>query len=186
MLYGHNFKPVTIQVDGKEFHKVFAEAGETTLVYVALDGETHPTLIHDVDLDPLTNLPRHVDFYAVTKGEKVTVNIPIEFIGESPAADVGANIVKVLHEIEIEVDPMNIPHNFTVDLSALAALNDQIHVRDISLPQGVELKTNPDEVVALAQEVAQEKEEAAAPADISTVEVEKKGKEDVPEEAGAE
>jgi len=142
-------------------------------------------LIHEVDLDPLTNQPRHVDFYAVTKGEKVQVAIPIEFVGESPAVEAGANLVKVLHEIEIEADPMNLPHEFTVDLSVLATVNDQIHVRDIKLPSGVTLVTDAEEVIALVQEVAAEKEEVAEPADITSVEVEKKGKEEGAEETAA-
>ena len=137
-----------------------------------------------MDLDPLTNRPRHVDFYAVTKGEKVEVAIPLVFVGISSAVEAGANLVKVLHEIEVEADPMSLPHDIQVDLSALKAINDRIHVRDLVLPAGVELVGEPEDVVALVQEVVEEKEEVV-PADISTIEVEKKGKEEVAESAPA-
>jgi large subunit ribosomal protein L25 len=169
------------------FARILREAGEATIVSLEGLGAPLPTLIHEVDLDPLTSLPRHVDFYAVTKGEKVEVAIPIEFIGESPAVEAGANLVKVLYEIEVEADPMSLPHNITVDLSVLKAINDRIYARDLVLPAGVELLIEPEEVVALVQEVIEEKEEVA-PADISAIEVEKKGKEEetTPDEVTAE
>lgn len=181
VVYGAHHEATAIVLPAVQFSKVFAEAGEATIVSLEGIGASLPTLIHQVDLDPLTNMPQHVDFYAVTKGEKVQVHIPIEFVGESPAVKAGANMVKVLHEIEVEADPMNLPHNFTVDLSMLVEINAQIHVSDLVLPAGVELVTDAEEVIVLTQEVAAEKADET-PADISTVEVEKKGKEEGAEE----
>jgi large subunit ribosomal protein L25 len=178
VVYGAHHESTPISIPEGTFEKVLREAGEATIVSLAGLGEPLPTLIHEVDLDPLTNRPRHVDFYAVTKGEKVEVAIPLVFFGESAAVEAGANLVKVLHEVEIEADPMNLPHDIQVDLALLVNLNDQIHVRDLTIPAGVELVTDLDEVIAIAQEVTAEKEEAAAPADLSAIEVEKKGKEE--------
>src|SRR5581483_2288682 len=117
---------------------------------------------------PVTHTPRHVDFYAITKGEKVEIAIPLDFIGESAAVAEGANLVKVMHELEVEADPMKLPHDIKVDLSKLAAVGDQIHAKDLALPDGVTLAIDPEEVVALVQEVVEEKEEAA-PVDISSI-----------------
>lgn len=178
VVYGAHHKAMSISVPANTFEKVLQEAGEATIVSLTGLGEPLPTLIHEVDLDPLTNRPRHVDFYAVTKGQKVEVAIPIAFVGTSPAVEAGANLVKVLHEIEVEADPMNLPHNVEVDISILAVIGDQIRAKDIALPTGVELITEPEEVVALVQEVVEEKVEEAAPADIASIEVEKKGKEE--------
>lgn len=177
VVYGAHHVATPIAVPAIAFGKVLREAGEATIVSLTGLGEPLPTLIHEVDLDPLTNRPRHVDFYAVTKGEKVEVAIPLVFEGVSAAVEAGANLVKVLHEIEVEADPMSLPHDIKVDLSALATLSDQIHARDLVLPTGVTLVSEPEEVVALVQEVVEEKEEAA-PADIASIEVEKKGKEE--------
>jgi large subunit ribosomal protein L25 len=178
VVYGahHASTPITIQA--RAFEKVLREAGEATIVSLSGLGEPLPTLIHEVDLDPITNHPRHVDFYAVTKGEKVEVAIPLVFVGESPAVEAGANLVKVLYEIEVKADPMSLPHNIEVNLSALKVVNDRIHARDLVLSAGVELISEPEEVVALVQEVVEEKEEVVAPADISSIEVEKKGKDE--------
>ncbi len=186
VVYGAHHATTPIAIPAIAFGKVLREAGEATIVSLAGLGELLPTLIHEVDLDPITNQPRHVDFYAVTKGEKVEVAIPLVFKGVSPAVEQGANLVKVLHELEVEADPMNLPHNIEVDISMLTALGDKIHTGDLALPKDIKLVTPPGEVVALVQEVVEEKvEEVIAPADISTIEVEKKGKEEVVGEAPA-
>lgn len=179
VVYGAHQASTPIKVSVRDFDTVFKDAGEATIVSLTGIGEPLPTLIHDVDLDPLTHRPRHVDFYAVTKGQKVEVSVPLSFVGASPAVEAGANLVKTMYELPVEADPMNLPHDIEVDISKLAALGDRVHARDLKLPAGVELKVEPEEVVALVQEVVEEKiEEAAAPVDLSAIEVEKKGKEE--------
>ncbi len=178
IVYGAHHAALSISISARAFEKVLREAGEATVVSLEGVGSPLPTLIHEVDYDPITNNPRHVDFYAVTKGEKVEVPIPLIFVNESPAVEAGANLVKVLHEIEIEADPMNLPHTIEVDLSVLKEVDDQIRAGDLSLPTGVKLITEPDEVVALVQEVVVEKEETIAAPSIDAIEVEKKGKEE--------
>ncbi len=185
IVYGAHHEATPIAIPAAAFGKILKEAGEATIVSLTGLGAELPTLIHEVDRDPLTNLPRHVDFYAVTKGEKVEVAIPLVFEGVSAAVEAGANLVKVLHEIEVEADPMSLPHDIKVDLALLANVGDKIHVKDLTLPEGVTLVGEPEEVVALAQEVVEEKEEVVAPADISSIEVEKKGKEETAEGAAA-
>lgn len=184
VVYGAHHESTPIAVDAKAFAKVLREAGEATIVSLSGIGTALPTLIHEIAYDPLTSAPRHVDFYAVTKGEKVQVAIPLTFVGESAAVEAGANLVKVLHEIEVEADPMNLPHTIEVDLSMLKALDDKIVAKDLAYPTGVTLVGEPEDVIALAQAVVEEKE--AAPADIGAIEVEKKGKEEGAEETSAE
>lgn len=184
VVYGPKQAPVSIALPLAVFQKTLKEAGESSVIELSgAAGETLQVLIHEVDLDPVTSVPRHVDFYAIEKGAKVEVAVQLAFVGEAPALKEGANIVKVMHEVEIEAEAANLPHELTVDLSKLAAIGDQIHVSDIVLPKGVSLKTSGDEVVALAQEVKEEVVEEAPAPDLSAIEVEKKGKE---EEAGAE
>ncbi len=185
VVYGAHHEAESITLPAIAFTKVLREAGEATIVSLEGIGASLPTLIHEVDRDPLTNLPRHVDFYAVTKGEKVEVAIPLTFIGISAAVEAGANLVKVLHEVEVKADPMNLPHDITVDLTMLKAVNDQIHASDLTLPTGVELITDAEDVIALVQQVVEEKEEAVV-ADIGSIEVEKKGKEEAAGEAASE
>ncbi|MBI3572289.1 50S ribosomal protein L25 [Candidatus Kaiserbacteria bacterium] len=183
VVYGPHQEATPLAVEAKAFDKAFAEAGEATVIALSGLGADLPVLIHDIDLDPLTHRPRHVDFYAFPKGERVQVAVPLSFVGESEAVKVGANLIKVLHELEVRADPMNLPHALEADLALLAKLGDQIHARDIKLPSGVELMVDPGEVVALTQEVVEEKEEAPAEVDLGAIEVEKKGKEEAEGEA---
>jgi len=176
VVYGAHHKSTPISVSAKEFEKIFREAGEATIVALTGIGAELPTLIHEVDLDPLTSRPRHIDFYAVTKGQKVEVAIPLTYVGESPAVKGGANLIKVLHELPIKADPMNLPHDVQVDISVLANVGDHVSIGDLTIPAGVEVLLPAEEVVALIQEVKEEVVEAA-PADLSAIEVEKKGKE---------
>lgn len=181
VVYGAHQESTPVTVSARAFEKVLREAGEATIVSLEGLEKSLPVLIHEVDLHPLTNQPQHVDFYAVTKGKKVEVSIHLVFVGESPAVKSGANLVKVLHEIEVKADPMNLPHSIEVDLSRLVAVHDKIHAKDLMLPVGVELAIDLEEVVALAQEVVEEKVDTAVPADIASIEVEKKGKEETEE-----
>lgn len=180
VVYGAHHDSTLISVDAKAFAKVLRDAGdasESTIVSLSGLGAALPTLIHEIAFDPITSRPEHIDFYAVTKGEKVQVAIPLSFVGESAAVEAGANLVKVVHEIEVEADPMNLPSAIEVDISTLKVVDDQIHAKDLVLPAGVTLVGEAEEVIALAQAVVEEKEEAAS-GDISAIEVEKKGKEE--------
>jgi len=179
VVYGPKQESVPLTLSLKEFEKVFKQAGESSVI--ALNGATVKALsvlIHNVDRDPITSIPRHIDFYAIEKGAKVVVAVPLIFVGESPAAKAGANLTKVLHEVEVEAEAIHLPHEITVDISVLENINDQIHVRDIALPHGVVLISTPEEVVVLVQEVQEEAKEVSGTPDMETIEVENKGKQD--------
>ena len=179
VFYGKKEASTPISIPRVDFLKVWKEAGESTVVTLKTTDGDKESLIQDVDIDPVTGAPRHADFYVFEKGHKVEVELPIEFIGVSPAVkDLGGMLVKVLHELKVEAMPKDLPHNIEIDISTLANFNDQVLAKDIKLPSGVELKEHAEEVVALVSAPREEKEEEAAPVDLSTIEVEKKGKDE--------
>ncbi|MBI2086618.1 MAG: 50S ribosomal protein L25 [Candidatus Zambryskibacteria bacterium] len=181
VFYGKRQASTPISIRQVDFLKVWHEAGESSVVTLDIPGGTKESLIHDVDLDPVTGAPRHADFYVFEKGHKVEVALPIEFEGVSSAIkDLGGALVKVLHEIKVEAMPKDLPHNITIDISPLINFGDQILAKDLKLPAGVELKEKSEEVVATVAAPREEKEEEAAPIDLSAIEVEKKGKEEAP------
>lgn len=183
VMYGSKFESLPITVSALEFKKAFESAGESTVITLTGGAEDEQALIHEVQYDPVTDRPIHIDFYVVEKGQKVTVHVPLEFEGVSPAVkDLAATLIKVLHEIEVEAEPAKLPHGLTVDISALATMDSQILAKDIKLPEGVTLITGPEEVIASVAEAMKEPEEPVS-MDISQIEVEKKGK---IEEEGAE
>jgi large subunit ribosomal protein L25 len=147
--------------------------------------EKKDVLIHDVSYDPVRDLPIHVDLYAVDKDKKLRVHVPVEFTGVSSAVkELGGTLVKVLHEVEVECLPGNIPHEFTVDISSLTTFDSQISAGDLVLPAGVALITPVEEILAAVAKPTDETAEVSAEApDFSKIEVEKKGKK---EEEGAE
>ena len=175
VLYGAKREVQSISIPLAPFKKVLRDAGESTVIEISGLGSTVQALIHEVDLDPVTNLPRHVDFLAVAKGAKIEVAIPLTFIGEAPAVKAGARLVKVMHELEVRAEASNLPHEIEVDISVLEKDGDQIHVRDLKLPKGVEAKEDGEEVVVLTQ-IAEEEPEEPVTLDIGAIEVEKKGK----------
>ena len=177
VVYGKKEKSTPISISVAEFKKVYKEAGESSVVGLNLEGVNFETLIHAVDFDPLTSEPRHADFYALEKGQKVEVAIPLHFEGVSLAVkNLGGVLLKVLHELEVEASPKDLPHSIMVDISMLETLESQILVKDLKIPSGVEVKADGEDVVAAISVIEEEKEEVV-PIDLSTIEVEKKEEE---------
>jgi large subunit ribosomal protein L25 len=186
VFYGPKEKSTPITLKETEFKKVWKEAGESSIITLKNGGEEHEALIQDVEVHPVSGAPLHADFYVIEKGKKLEVAVPLEFVGVAPAVkDLGGILVKVLHEIEIEALPKDLPHDIEVDISALTTLDSQILIKDLKLPAGVEAKLDPESVVA-AIAVAKDEPEEVAPADISSIEVVgAKGKEETEGEGEA-
>ncbi|MEI6191024.1 MAG: 50S ribosomal protein L25 [bacterium] len=177
VFYGPKDPSTPIKMSLADFKKAWKTAGESTVVSLEGSGIDADVLIHDVDLHPVTDVASHVDFYAIEKGKKLSVDVPLDFIGVSPAVkDLGAVLVKVAHDIEIEALPKDLPHKLEVDISTLINFDSVIMAKEIKLPEGVTLKVKPEEVIASVYEPKEEVIEVA-PIDLSAIEVEKKGKE---------
>lgn len=187
VFYGAGKETTSIAVPIVEFKKIWRDAGESSAVKIEVGTTNIDVLIHEVQVDPITDEPVHVDFLAIDMKKKIKVNVPLVYEGVSGAVKSGlGNLVKVLHEVEVEALPNDLPHNLVVDISKLNTIQDQIFVSDIKLPAGVVVVDALTEVVASIVEQVEEKEEVAAPVDLSAIEVEKKGKKEVEGEAGAE
>ncbi len=183
VFYGKKTASTPVSILHKDFMKVWRTAGESGVVTLKGAGETVDTLIHAVDIDPVSDLVRHADFYVFEKGKKLEIDVPLEFVGVAPVVkDLGGSLVKALHEIKISADPQHIPHSIEVDISSLVDFDSQILAQDLKLPTGVVLVELPTEVVASGARPKEEEVETA-PVDLSAIEVEKKGKK---EEEGAE
>ena len=185
VFYGAGKDATSISISNIEFKKVWREAGESSAVKIGMDSGDINVLIHEVQVDPVTDEPIHVDFLAIDMKKKINVKVPLEFEGVSNAVKSGiGNLVKALFEIEVEALPADLPHNLIVDISKLETLQDNITVFDIKLPSGVVAITAGEEVVASIILQVEEKEEIIVPVDLSAIEVEKKGKKE--EEGGVE
>ncbi len=189
VVYGAQVENQPISVLSTAFTKIYKLVGETSTLVLEISGINEKVnstqkdnkvtkvdvLIHDVQFDPVKGFPVHVDFLAIDMNKSVEVTIPLEFVGLAKAEKDGlGTLVKVLHEIDIEALPKDLPHTIEVDVTGIATLDDQIHVKDIKLPKGVTLITDGEDVVALVAQAKEEKEET--PIDLNAIEVEKKGK----------
>jgi large subunit ribosomal protein L25 len=165
-----------ITLDKGVFEKLLKTAGESTVITLEGAGEGIEVLVHEVAFNPAKGGVEHVDFYAIEKGKEITVHVPLEFIGEAPATKTGGSLTKVLHEIEVTCKPSALPQHIEVDVTGLDDFEKQIHVKDLNIPAGVKVDTNPDDVVAMVQEVKDEPEPEPTAVDMDAIEVEEKGK----------
>ncbi len=188
VFYGPKVTPTSIATNASEFNKIWKSAGESAVITLTGVDEDHDALIHDIQKDAVTDIIKHVDFYVIEKGKKVQVAIPLEFVGEAPAAkNLGGSLIKVMHELEIEAFPKDLPHTIEVDVSSIVDFDSQIKVSDLKLPKGVEAMIDADEVVALVNAAKEEVEEAPAAIDMSAIGIsEKKGKKEEEGEPVAE
>ncbi|PIQ69686.1 MAG: 50S ribosomal protein L25 [Candidatus Tagabacteria bacterium CG11_big_fil_rev_8_21_14_0_20_41_11] len=186
VLYGPKEKARPIFISLKDFKKIWDEAGESTVIQLNLGDTKKEVLIQDVAMDPVKGEPVHVDFYAVLMDKPIKASISLVFEGISPAVkNLGGILIKVMHELEVEALPKNLPHELSVDISALASFENKISAKDIILSKGVKLISNPEETIALI-EAPREEEAPASEEKIAFEEIEVAGKKEKEEEEKTE
>ena len=167
-VYGKTMKPMSIETYAEEFNRLFKQTGETGLITLTIDGETHPVLVKQVQLDPVSNLPIHVEFYRVNLKEKIRAHVPIVVTGESQAVkEKTGTLLQLLSEVEVEALPTNLPENIEANISGLANVNSHIVVKELTVPIGVALLTDPEiMVVKIGELLAPEPEPEPTPAPV--------------------
>ncbi len=167
-VFGKKIKSVAIQLDVKILREMLKKAGETSLINLTIEGEkkARPVLVSGYAQDPITSDLYHVDFHEVDLTEKVTAMVPIKVVGEAEAVKAGNNLVVQKNEIEVEALPADLPDEIEVDVTALAAVGDSIHAKDLKVDRSkVTLLSEEDETIVTIQEPAKEEETVAAPAE---------------------
>ena len=180
VLYGPKIKKVLpLEIDFKEFEKVYKEAGESSLVSLNIKGEKSATvLIHEVKRDPLALKPIHVDFYQPSLEEETTVKVPLIFEGEAKVCkELGGTLVRNIQEVEVKALPQNLPKEIIVNIEVLKTFEDNILIKDLKLPGGVKILKDPEEIVASVAPPTKVEEELVKPIEEKVEEVEKVEKE---------
>ena len=174
VIYGHGREPQALTVNAREFNRLAERIRITsTVIELALDGKVAKTLIRELQRNPLNRDTLHIDFQELVAGEKVNVSVPLRFTGTPEGVKTGGGILEeVMHQIEVRVDPSNIPDHIDVDVTALT-IGHGLHVRDLTLPAGVEVLDDPDNTIATvtppkAEEVAPVAAEGAVVAEAAT------------------
>ena len=139
IIYGHGREPQSLTLDTRELERLLERvSAASTVIELAVGGRTARTLIREIQRHPFKKQILHVDFQELVAGEKVTVSIPLVFVGSAAGVREGGILDQVMHELTIRVDPMNIPNHVDVDVSALT-IGHSIHVRELTIPEGVEV-----------------------------------------------
>jgi large subunit ribosomal protein L25 len=166
VIYGHAREAQSLTLNARDLDKMLEHIqAESTVIEVTVGGRTSKTLIREIQRHPFKRQILHVDFQELVAGEKVTVNIPITLVGIPEGVRLGGGVLdQTMREVEIEVDPSNIPDHIEYDVTSMV-IGDSVHVSDLKVPEGVEVLDDPESSVAvLAAPRAVIEETAAAPA----------------------
>ena len=187
-IYGHGIESQPVQVEARKLSQIISRAGGTDLIALKMGGTdaSGMVLIRDVQRNPMTGEPIHVDFYQVNMSEKLKADVPLVFVGTAPALKLkNVSLMHAMTALEIEALPDDLPHNIEVDISGLALPEQSIHVKDLKVSSKITILADPDQMLIKVAEVRKAVEEevpsAEAPAEGEEVEGEEKG-EAAPEE----
>jgi len=151
ILYGQGKDSVALAIDPRALEKVLKAGGANTLLDLTVQGRgdlgTPVALVKELQRDPLRGAILHADLYQVDLTKTVEVEVPIHLVGKPKGLDFGGLLEHTLREVKVECLPRSIPERIDLDVSALE-IGDVLHVRDLPLPTGVTLVSDPDLGVA--------------------------------------
>jgi large subunit ribosomal protein L25 len=166
VIYGHAREAQSLTLNARDLDKMLEHIqAESTVIEVSVGGKTAKTLIREIQRHPFKRQILHVDFQELVAGEKVVVSIPITLVGIAEGVRLGGGVLEQpLRELEIEVDPSNIPDHVEYDVTNMM-IGDSVHVSDLKIPEGVEVQDDPETSVAVLAAPRAVIEETAAPAE---------------------
>lgn len=174
VLYGFKVKNLNLEVDLKEFEKVYKQAGESSLISLDVAGQKEKflVLIHDIQFDAITSKPIHVDFYQPNLKEEVESMVSLVFEGEAPIVKSGGGtLVKKISDIGVKALPQDLPREIKVDISKMETFEDSILVKDLQVSSNIKILKDPDEIIITVSEPEKVEEELAKPIEEKEAEV---------------
>jgi large subunit ribosomal protein L25 len=181
VVYGHGNDPVHVTLPGHDTMMALKHGGANALLELDIEGQSQLALTKQVQVDPIRRVLEHIDFVAVRRGEKVTVDVPVHVQGEAAPETL---VVTEHATVQVEAEATAIPERIEVSVEG-AAIGTQIHASDLVLPEGTTLLTDPESLIVnvtqaqTAEQLEAELAEAEAEAGI----VHEEGEEAVAEAA---
>lgn len=176
VVYGHGIENKYISLNYLDLEKLISASGTSNIIDLDIEGEKKslPVIIADMQHDPENDRVTHIDLHQVRMDEKITTDVALKFINESPAVkELGANLIISKDTLKIECLPKDLISQIEIDLSGLAAVDQSIHIRDIKVPTGVVILDDEADSVVSVLAPREEKVEEAAAAMPEMVEAEK-------------
>lgn len=176
VVYGKGVESESLWVKSLDFKRLLKKSGESTLIDLGIDGkDNRNVIIYGTQKDPVSDVYTHIDFFQVKMDEKIKTEVELVFVGESPAVkESGGVLVKNLDKIEVECLPADLPSSIEVDISSIKTFDNYIYVKDLKIGKGVEIKLEPETVVALVSPPRTDEElaglEEKVEADVTKVE----------------
>src|SRR5439155_5928878 len=138
IIYGHGREPQALAVDNRDFEKLLSQINAaSTVIELSLDGHMSRTLIREIQRHPFKRQLMHVDFQELVAGEKVSVSVPLRFVGVADGVrNSGGILEETMHQLHIRVDPASIPDHVDVDVTSLT-IGHSFHIRDLPIPEGI-------------------------------------------------
>lgn len=145
VIYGHggNF---AISVDEHEFITNFQKVSENTIINIKTEDQDKDVLVKDYQEDITTGKILHIDFFEIERGKTLKTRVPVDFVGTAPGVKVGGIFETLMHEVEVECLPKDLPEKIEVDISSLG-IGDAIHVEDIDLANAIKVLNAGDQVI---------------------------------------
>lgn len=162
-IYGPATPPLSVQFGYRELQRLLASAGSTNIIEVTYGDRVMRVLAREVQRDVIRGTILHVDFFAVDENKKIRVDVPVVLVGESPIiASRKAILMSGATRLRIEVLPRDLVNKIEVNLSPLTAVGSAIYVKDLTLPAGITVLSDPDEMVARALQTGAQRSAAKA------------------------
>jgi large subunit ribosomal protein L25 len=163
VVYGPDFTPLNVELDERELRMALRKAGGTQLIELTVGKAKIPTLVRDVQRDPIRGNLYHVDFYRVAMDRVIQAEVPIVIVNEPPivTSKEGA-VFQALNSVVVEALPANLPPHIEVDVSGLTEIGDQLLVADLAESDEFTVTTGEEELVVridYAQALEEEEEE---------------------------
>lgn len=167
VMYGPKTPSMQLQVSYGDLERTLRDAGGTNLIELNVNGDTYQVLAREVQRDVIKREILHADFFALDPSSKITVDVPVVMLNESPAVAAREGILLTgPNALSVEMRASNMINQIEVDLSSLAELGDSIYVKDLDVGENVNILNDPDEMIArVSQTSADRREEALAALD---------------------
>ena len=165
VIYGRHVDPIAISLEAHTASLVFSKLTSSTLVTLDVDGTEYTAIVREKQRNFIKGNLTHVDFLALDLTEKIRTSVRLTFVGVAPAVkDYSAVLVHRMDALEVECLPADLPERITVDISVIKEIGNNIHVRDIPLPENIVVLDDVDDVVIIATVVKEEASDIAAAA----------------------
>lgn len=153
VVYGGDQESQSIQLDAREFNVLMRQTTRNTLVDLKIGkAKATPVLLQNIHEHPVKRNPMHVDFLVVSMTEAITVDVPVNYMGDSSAADkLGGTLLHLRDAVSISALATALPQSIDLDISPLDSFDAVLKVADLNVPEGVEVLTDPDEPLARVQ-----------------------------------